>query len=279
MSDLYREQLPRLTVYPDLLQGSDEWLAQRRGIVTASAVGDLITTRKLSAIDHECPACGAMANDPCHSKKSGAPIKTLHPERAQVARHTSSIVFETASNDTSRGLTALLVAERITGWTDPTFMGDDMLRGIEDEPLARDKYSEHYAPVQEVGFMVREHHGIRLGYSPDGLVGADGLIEIKSRRPKIHVTHVLSGHPPAEVMAQLQCGLLVSGRKWIDYISYSGGMHLWVCRIYPDQRWFDVILTAVHAFEANAAEMIRCYTEAIEGLPTTERTIEMEMVL
>lgn len=222
-----------LTVYPDLLQGSDEWLAQRRGIVTASIVGDLITA------------------------------KTLKP----------------ASNDTSRGLTALLVAERITGWTDPTFMSDDMLRGIEDEPRARDVYSEHYAPVYEAGFMVREHDGIRIGYSPDGLVGADGLIEIKSRRPKIHVAHILSGHVPSEVMPQLQCGLLVSGRKWIDYISFSGGMPMWVKRVHPDQRWFDAILAAVHAFEANAAEMIRLYNEAVEGLPTTERNIEMEIVL
>lgn len=271
----------RLTVYPDLLQGSDEWLAQRCGIVTASVVGNLITTRKLSAIDYACPACSATANAPCRSKvKTDAAIKTLHPERAEVARRNSSnIVFETASNDTSRGLTALLVAERITGWTDPTFMSDDMLRGIEDEPRARDKYSEHYAPVQEAGFMVREHRGIQLGYSPDGLVGADGLIEIKSRRPKIHVGHVLSGHPPSEVMAQLQCGLLVSGRKWIDYISFSGGMHLWVKRVYPDQRWLDAILTAVHAFEANADEMIRLYHEAVEGLPITERNIEMEMIL
>ncbi|MGW5519019.1 YqaJ viral recombinase family protein [Nocardia africana] len=274
------EPQPSLTVYPDLLQGSDEWLAQRLGIVTASVVGDLITTRKLSAIDYHCPACGALANEPCHSKmKAGASIKTLHPERAQVARHANTVVFETANNDTARGLTALLVAERITGWTDPTFISDDMLRGIEDEPLARDIYSKHYAPVQEAGFMVREHNGIQIGYSPDGLVGADGLIEIKSRRPKIHVAHVLSGHPPTEVMPQLQCGLLVSGRKWLDYISYCGGMHLWVHRVYPDQRWFDAILTAVHAFETNAAEMIRRYTEAVEGLPTTERTIEMEMVL
>jgi hypothetical protein len=262
-----------LTVYPDLLQGSDEWLAQRCGIVTSSVIGDLITTRKLSAIDYTCPACGATADAPCRSKKAAATIKTLHPERAEIARRTGSIVFDTASNETSRSLTKLLVAERITGWVDPVFMSDDMFRGIEDEPRARDTYSEHYAPVQEVGFMVREHRGIRIGYSPDGLVGADGLIEVKSRRPKIHVGHILSGHAPAENMAQLQCGLLVSGRKWIDYISYCGGMPLWPVRVYPDQRWFDAIVAAVHAFEANAAEMIRLYHEAVEGLPTTEREL------
>ncbi|WP_285189894.1 lambda exonuclease family protein [Rhodococcus sp. MEB041] len=218
---------PRLIVHPDILQGSDEWHAQRRGIVTASMVGKLVTAKTL----------------------------------------------QVASNQESRGLTAQLVAERITGWTDPTFMNDDMMRGIEDEPRARDKYSKHYAPVVETGFMVREFDGMKLGYSPDGLVGDDGLIEAKSRRPKIHLETILSGHPPIENMAQLQCGLLVSGREWIDYLSYCGGMPMWVHRVKPDQRWFDAITAAVVAFERNAAEMIRLYRESVEGFPTTEREI------
>ncbi|RDI13489.1 YqaJ-like recombinase protein [Rhodococcus sp. AG1013] len=272
---------PTLTELPSLVQGTDEWHDQRRGIVTASVVGNLIATRSLSAIDYDCPSCDAQANDPCRSKvKAGATIKTLHSERAEVARRSrSSIVFETASNDTSRSVTALLVAERITNWTDPTYISDDMLRGIEDEPRARDIYAEHFAPVRETGIMIRDDNGVRIGYSPDGLVGDDGLIEVKSRRQKKQVETVISGHPPAENMAQLQCGLLVSGRKWIDYISYSGGMHLWVKRVYPDQRWFDAITAAVHAFEENAAEMIRLYEESVVGLPLTERIIEMEMVV
>lgn len=222
-----------LTVLPELMQGTDEWLEQRRGLITASTVGRLITT------------------------------KTLKP----------------ASNPESRGLTSLLVAERITGWVDPLYVSDDMLRGVEDEPRARDKYVEHYAPVSEVGFMIRERDGVKIGYSPDGLVGDDGLIEIKSRRQKKHLETVLSGHPPIENMAQLQCGLLVSGREWIDYISYSGGMPLWVNRVYPDQRWFDAILAAAEQFEVAAAEMARLYEESVAGFPPTERIIEMEMVI
>lgn len=265
---------------PDLEQGSEDWHAQRRGIVTASVVGNLITTRSLTAIDYDCPACDAPADDPCRSKvKAGAIIKTLHPERAEAARQSDSrTILEVASNDTSRGLTALLVAERITGWTDPTFVSDDMMRGIEDEPRARDKYAEHYnVTVRETGFMIREDNGVKIGYSPDGLVGDDGLIEAKSRRQKKHLETILSGHPPIENMAQMQCGLLVSERKWCDYISYCGGMPMWISRVYPDQRWFDAILAAVNAFEANAAEMIRLYTESIAGFPMTERTFtEME---
>lgn len=274
MTTTQTADVPGLVIYKDVVQGTDEWMDQRRGMVTASVVGQLITTRKLTAIDYDCPDCGAPASDPCRSKvKAGAAIKTLHTDRADLARRTNTTVFETASNDTSRGLTALLVAERITGWTDPTFLSDDMMRGLEDEPRARDKYSTHYAPVYETGFMVRELDGIRLGYSPDGLVGSDGLIEVKSRKSKIHLEHILSGAVPPENMAQCQAGLLVSGRAWLDYVSYSGGMPMWTCRVFPDPRWFDAILAAIQAFEATAAEMIARYTEATAGLPPTEREI------
>ena len=265
---------------PDLQQGTEEWHNQRRGIVTASVVNNLIATRSLTGIEYDCPECGAAANDPCLGKRTPAPIKTLHTARTHVAQAgRGEVVLEVAKGDTARSVTALLVAERITGWTDPTYISDDMLRGMEDEPRARDKYAEHFAPVDEIGFMIREGHGYTIGYSPDGLVGDDGLIEIKSRRQKKQVETVISGHPPAENMAQLQTGLLVSGRNWIDYVSYSGGMNLWVKRVYPDQRWFDAIIAAVQAFEENAAEMIRLYSAGVEGFPMTERVIEQEMVI
>lgn len=80
-----------LTIHPDLEQGTDEWLAVRRGMLTASVVGQLISVRKLSAIDYGCPVCPALADNPCQSKaKPGATIKTLHPERAEYARSQSS---------------------------------------------------------------------------------------------------------------------------------------------------------------------------------------------
>lgn len=270
-----------LTVHKDLVQGTEEWLTVRRGIVTASIVGNLITTRRLTAADYECPACSAPANDPCLSKtKPGAVIKTMHPERAETARTSKSpLIFETASNDISRGITLLLASERITGWTEPTFMNAAMERGIADEPIARDIYSEHYAPVTEVGFMTEDKWGFYLGYSPDGLVGETGLIEIKSRAPKAQVATVLAGHPPAENMAQLQAGLLVSGREWLDYISFAGGMHMYVKRIYPDPRWFEAIINAVRSFENNAREMIALYQDAVIGLQPTERRLELEMVI
>ena len=73
-----------LQILPDLMQGSDEWHDQRRGIITASVVGNLIATRKLTATDYDCPACEAAPGDPCRSKtKPGATIKTIERGRAE----------------------------------------------------------------------------------------------------------------------------------------------------------------------------------------------------
>jgi hypothetical protein len=273
-----------LHTYPGLVQRSEEWYAQRRGIVTASVVDRLITSRAVSGSEIDCPECGAGPGAACTSmarrlSESPTSIKTLHSSRtARAAISNLPPVLEVATGDDARGLTALLAAERITGHTDPTYQSDDMWRGIEDEPRAVDVYSEHYTPVTLDGFMVRDDWGFKIGYSPDGLVGDDGLIEVKSRRQKKQLMTILSGQVPAENMAQLQCGLLVSGRKWIDYISYSGGMHMWTKRVYPEPRWFEAIIAAVEAFEETAARMVAAYNTATEGLPMTERA-DLEIVI
>lgn len=184
--------------------------------------------------------------------------------------------LKVADNDTSRGALHTLAAERITGvveYVHPTF---DMLRGHEDEPIARDLYRQHHAPVEEVGFILRDEGDYRVGYSPDGLVGDDGLIEIKSRKPHVHVKTILAGKPPAENLAQLHTGLWVTGRKWIDYVSISPGLPLWTVRVYPDAAWIAAIELAAKAFETNIADVIDRYTRAVEGLPATDPRLEVE---
>lgn len=176
-----------------------------------------------------------------------------------------------ADNDTSRGLTATLVAERITGWTEDTAMTPDMWRGREHEPYAREKYAQHFAPVAEVGFMLREGDGWRLGYSPDGLVDDDGLIEVKCPRAKTHVNTILADEVPAQYMAQIQAGLLVSGRAWCDFVSFVAGMPLYRKRVLPDPAWFEAITAACIAFEANAAQTVADYEHRVADMPKTER--------
>jgi hypothetical protein len=191
--------------------------------------------------------------------------------------------LKVASNDTSRGITETLVAERITQHVDFVFPNADMQRGTLDEPYARDLYSEQYAPVTEIGFATREiglHSRYKLGASPDGLVGTVGGIEIKSRKAKVHLRTILTDKVPAENMAQIQTCLLVFERSWWDYVSYSGGWPLHVIRVHPDPAWQDVIADALYQFEDNAARMIADYTAATDGAPIAPRIDhyeEMEM--
>jgi len=261
-----------LRIYKELEQGTPEWLDARCGIVTASVVGPLISKSAPDALTVACPKCLAVPGEPCIStaRKAITPIKTPHDERASDAKAMPP-VYGIADTDTAWELTLSLAAERITGHVEPMPMSRDMQRGTLDEPYAREAYAERYAPVEEVGFMVREFSDFLLGYSPDGLVGDDGLIEIKSRKQKIQLKAFLDQTVPAGNMAQIQTGLLVSGREWCDYVSYAGGMPLYVKRVYPDPDWFNAILRAVKQREMDIREIETTYRERTANNPLTER--------
>jgi predicted phage-related endonuclease len=157
-----------------------------------------------------------------------------------------------------------------------------MLRGHEDEVEARILYAQHYAPVQDVGFITNDRWGFTLGYSPDGLVGDDGLIECKSRRQKFQVETVINGDVPCDYLLQVQTGLLVSERKWLDFISYSGGLPMVTVRVYPDPKVQNAIIEAAADFEARLAEKLAAYDAAMASaarLIPTERRIEQEMTV
>lgn len=262
------------TYYTDLEQRSPEWFELRCGMVTASVIGALVAVEAPDPLTVHCPVCWAEEGYPCQSyaRKTPTPIKSFHGPRTELAA-TLPPTYGVATGDTSRAITLTLAAERINGFADDSYESFDMLRGRMDEPLARDLYSKTYAPVTECGLVVRSdpEWGFSIGYSPDGLVGDDGLIECKSRRPKIQLRTVLADEVPAENMAQIQCGLLVTGRAWCDYISYCGGMAMWPKRVYPDPAWQEAIVAAVAATEQTIAEMVATYTKAVEGLPMTER--------
>lgn len=268
------------TEYRQIEQSSPEWFDQRRGLVTASIMGHLITRRTITSGDVDCPNCHSAAGSPCTSARTGNPLKTNHPDRAAAARNTTSTpILEPASNDTSRGIIASLAGERISGLTDDIPMTAAMYRGIFDEPIARDVYRNFTGyQVRETGFMTRTFDGFTIGYSPDGVVGDDGLLEIKSRSQRSHVRNILAGIVPPENMAQLQVGLLVSGREWIDYVDYTGGMHLWIKRVFPDREWQRVIVETARTVEANITETVRQYTEAVDRFPLTERVEEMQEI-
>lgn len=188
--------------------------------------------------------------------------------------------LKVADNDKARSHVWELLFQRLTGYVEPHYISDDMLRGQEDEFYARQLYAEHYAPVQEIGFVTNDRWGFTIGYSPDALVGDDGLIECKSRRGKYQVQTIAENEVPDEYVLQLQTGLLVTGREWIDFISYSGGLPMFVKRVEPDPLIQGAIVAAATSFEAKLAEKEREYRATLVNMPKvieTERRIEQEI--
>lgn len=185
--------------------------------------------------------------------------------------------LKAASNEKERSHMYELLAQRVTRYVEPSYISDSMLRGIDDEITAVDLYSKRIAPVQRVGFITNDKFGFTIGYSPDATVGDDGLVECKSRVAKYQVQTIIEGKVPAEYLIQLQTGLLVSERKWIDFISYSGGLPMFVIRVFPDKIIHDTIIATATAFETRLAEKMTDYMQGIRNLIPTERNIIQEM--
>ncbi len=119
--------------------------------------------------------------------------------------------LKAASNEKERSHLFELLAQRITGYVEPTYVSNDMLRGCQDEIDARTLYAEKVAPGRVVGFVTNDELGFTLGCSPDGLVGDDGLIEVKGRRQKFQVETIISQKMPDDFRLQVQTSLLVTG--------------------------------------------------------------------
>lgn len=112
-----------------------------------------------------------------------------------------------------------LVTERLTGKQTEIYINQAMQHGIDTEDEARDFYIFKYADVEEVGFI--DHPTIDMaGASPDGLVGDDGLIEIKCRQPQNHTETLISHQIPSRYKLQMYWQMACTGRKWCDYVSY-----------------------------------------------------------
>lgn len=220
------------TYHPTLIQGSDEWIAARCGMITAGSMKLILTP-----------------------------------------------TLKTASNDKERQHLYELLAQRATGYVEPAYISDDMLRGMDDEIYARALYSEKYAPVEECGLVVNDDLGFDIGWSPDGLVGDDGLIECKSRRQKYQAQTIIEDEVPAEYILQIQTALFVSGRKWCDFVSYCGGMPMYVKRVTPDANVIDAIKYAAIGFEQRLIAAMTKYRDGVFGMYETERRIQQEIIL
>lgn len=156
---------------------------------------------------------------------------------------------------------AELIAERLTGVAADSYTNSAMQWGIDTEPHARAAY-EFFgeAAVQTVGFV--GHPKIMMaGASPDGLVGPEGLVEIKCPNTATHIDTLLAKEVPSKYIPQMQFQMACSGRGWCDFVSFDPRMperlRLFVKRVPRDPAYIAEMETAVVEFLAELDATIK----------------------
>lgn len=119
---------------------------------------------------------------------------------------------------------AELICERLTGVPREGFTNAAMVWGTDMEPEARRTYEfMRDVDVEQVAFV--DHPSIpNSGASPDGLVGADGLVEIKCPQTNTHIETLLGAEIDGKYIKQMQWQMTCTGRKWCDFVSYDPRM-------------------------------------------------------
>lgn len=161
---------------------------------------------------------------------------------------------------------AALIAERLTGVPAEGFTNAAMQWGIETEPEARAAYQfENSVLVTQIGFV--DHPTLSMsGASPDGLVGVDGLVEIKCPLTATHIDVLLSRSIPDKYVKQMQWQMACTGRQWCDFASFDPRMpehmRLWVQRVARDEPMIQQLHGYIAAFLAELDEKVA----ALNGL-------------
>jgi len=115
--------------------------------------------------------------------------------------------------------------------------------------------------IQRVGLCTTDDG--RLGCSPDGLIGEDGGIEIKCPEQHTHVRCLLDGGVPKEYLAQVHGAMLVTGRAWWIFLSYSRQFPALIVRVDRDPEIQGLLRSALMKFLADFDEMLERLTEII----------------
>lgn len=125
-----------------------------------------------------------------------------------------------ANNGT--GLQTLIykkVAELMTGKSEDEYTNLDMQRGVEQEEIARGMYELTTGrEVKTVGYCENDEYS---GCSPDGLVGDDGLVEIKCQKDSVFVKTMYTKKIDTKYVYQIQMQLYVTGREWCDFVAFN----------------------------------------------------------
>ncbi len=159
-----------------------------------------------------------------------------------------------APSSTRANYLAQIVAERLSGVPFEGFTSAAMQHGTETEPQARANYILATAStVEEVGFV--PHPSIDgAGASPDGLIGTDGLVEIKCPNPATHIATLRGAPIDGGYLKQMMFQMACTGRLWCDFVSFDprlpDEMQLHIRRVHRDPQMIVEIETAVREFLA-----------------------------
>ena len=155
---------------------------------------------------------------------------------------------------------AQLVCERMTQTVAESYTNAAMVWGTETEPFARAAYEiKQGVMVEETGLV--DHPTIPMaGASPDGLVGEDGLVEIKCPNTATHIDTLLTQTVPAKYITQMQFQMACTGRQWCDFVSFDPRMpakaQIFVKRVLRDDVFIREVESEIKKFLAEVSAKV-----------------------
>jgi hypothetical protein len=145
--------------------------------------------------------------------------------------------------------------ERVTGKSTESYSNAAMMRGIQLEPMARQIYEiEKLTLVEECGFVEVDEW---MGCSPDGLVGKDGMIQIKCPAFNTHIGYIVSEEVPKDYYIQMQAEMWMSGRKWNDFMSFHPDLPSLIIRLTPDEAMYKKMSEEIEIAKQKVTEIIK----------------------
>ena len=141
-----------------------------------------------------------------------------------------------------------LSGERLIGYKPQSYQNINMLRGSEMENEARQFYEMiNNVEVRQIGCCFPDERRLWVS-SPDGLVGDDGLIEIKCPTLPVAVEYLLAHKIPTKYIPQCQGQLLVTGRKWVDFLSYYPGLPPLILKVERNDKFCAALKVELESF-------------------------------
>jgi putative phage-type endonuclease len=141
-----------------------------------------------------------------------------------------------------------LLGEKLLGYIPETYTNRAMERGNELEAEAREFYQfTNDVEVNQVAVVYKDEEKDFLA-SPDGLVGNDGLVEIKCPLLPTHIEYLLKNELPAKYFQQVQGQLFVTDRKWVDFISYYPSIKPLIVRVERDEKFIQLLEVELSLF-------------------------------